>query len=111
MQRVLKGWRCAAVLAFAVVLLGFESSAAGQSLPTDPPEHRILPPIPVAAQHRILPPIPAPSTPIGTGSRIRPPVAGQHRIQPPIGGATAGEQTPYDMFMAWLRAQFLSPAN
>lgn len=107
-------FRSLAVLATLVLLVG---SAESQTIPSDPPEHRIHPPVglqeeqpasapgEVTANHRIHPPV-------GTTNHrggARP--GTEHRLLPPIGGATENQRTIYDMFMAWLRGQLLSPAG
>jgi hypothetical protein len=114
--------RAALVAGLVVVAVPVELHA--QTIPTDPPEHRIAPPTgrtdsststpaQLTTHHRIAPPtgVEEPSS-LSTPS-VQPPrgVAVQHRIAPPTGGAATREQSLHDMFMAWLRAQLLSPAG
>jgi hypothetical protein len=81
--------------------------AHAQSLPTDPPpEHRIQPPVGIAAQHRIQPPVGEPSD-----VWIQPPVGvkSQVRLQPPVGQPVEGDTGFLSLLTSWLRARIGLP--
>jgi hypothetical protein len=86
-------------VAAAVVILVLSAGQAGAQLnPTDPPERRIQPPVGVTSEVRVQPPVVATAE-----RRIAPPVGvtTQVRLQPPVGV----EQSYFEQFMLWLRAQ------
>lgn len=50
-------WRRAVLVAAVVLLTVQPGPAAGQSIPVDPPEARVQPPVGVTAQARVQPPV------------------------------------------------------
>jgi hypothetical protein len=89
-------WR---VLPLAAVLVVFSSGVEGQTLPTDPAEHHIRPPVGASAASR-LPPVG-----VAPNHRIQPPigVAPQHHIRPPVGEPV--ETNVWNAFLLWLQVR------
>lgn len=98
-------WR--GLLVVLVSLAAPAEWAHAQSLPTDPPpEHRIQPPVGVAAQHRIQPPVGEPSD-----AWIQPPVGVKSlgRIQPSVGEPLEGDGGFFALLTSWLRSRIGVP--
>jgi hypothetical protein len=100
--------RVAPLLAVFVVLTAVNTWAdEPPTLPTDPPQGRIEPPVGITAQGRIEPPVGIAPPPPDTTSqaRVNPPVgvSTQARLQPP-GGVTLAE-----MILIWLQSRISMP--
>lgn len=106
--------RVAPLLA-AFLVLGVASAWAEEpaTLPTDPPQARVAPPVGVTTNARVAPPVgiapPPPDT--TTQARAQPPVgvSTNARLNPPVGGETSRELTLYEMFLTWLQSRISIP--
>lgn len=91
----------AAVLAVCVTVGFFAETLHAQSVPTDPPESRIHPPIGLTTYaHRIGPPG-------GVASQNRSAIIAQHHIRPPLPSPTR-TRSRFDLFLTWLRVQLVN---
>jgi hypothetical protein len=98
--------RVAPLLAAFLVLGAVNASADdAPTLPIDPPQARVSPPVGVATQARVSPPVGiAPPPPDATTqARLGPPVGAQARMQPPVG------VTWTDMILIWLQSRLSIP--